>query len=164
MHLCLTVWPQGRTCWKIEVIRSLMWSVIPLQHPPGVQCPAHWTVTWHPYPSITSATNCIPGGTVQHTSLNVQNVGSRSEYIHLCFIHAPQTGSVQRCFCVCLCDGWSWRWPLLRAVTGEGLPVTPGHLGTLITSLSFLLLSALLKATVQPQPPLPAPPFIASLL
>lgn len=71
--------------------------------------------------------------------------------VHIHWI--PDLECVTLCLCVCLCDGWPSRWPLLRAVTGGGLLVTLGHLGTLITSLSSLLLSALLKATVQPPTP-----------
>lgn len=81
---------------------------------------------------------------------------------HQCLIYAYSHVGMHThwqgvCICVRLCDGWSWRWPLLRAVTGEALPVTLGHLGTLITTLSSLLLSALLKATVQPPASNPRP-------
>lgn len=63
-------------------------------------------------------------------------------------------------------DGWWWRRPLLRAVTSEGLPVTSGHLGTLITSLSLLAFIRPAESYCPAPPPLlhpslrPPPPFI----
>lgn len=152
MHLCLTVWPQGQGCWKMEVICPH--QVVSDPSVPPSQC------------SVSSSLNCemahlcikltvFKDFETCHASLHVQLVRLHvavcmpvhTNYMHTYFVqpmHAQigqqtlLTGSAQLCVCVRLCDGWSWRWPLLRAVSREGPPVTLGHLGTLITN-PFLL-------------------------